>query len=287
MTESGRTLDAQVAVVTGAGSGIGQALAIQLAGRRAQLGLFDVDGEAIEETVRRCTGAGGEAHPVATDVSDWPAVARFADDVATRFGRVDLAFCAAGVIHTGDILNTDPADYDHVLRTNVLGAFHTAKAFLPYLIASRGRLVFVSSAFGLMAAPNYSAYCASKFAVRALAESLRQELALAGHDVTVTCAYPGGVRTEIMRRGRFAAGVDRESVIRGFDRLARTSPEDAAAQIIKGVERGKHRILIGQDARAVSAFIRVTGGAYPGLVVQAVRASRVLGRASARIRGGR
>lgn len=279
--------DARVTVITGAGAGIGRALAAELAGKAQSLGLLDVDGEAVEETAQRCAAVGSQTHAAEVDVSDWKAAAGFADDVAARFGRVDLVLCVAGVIHTGDVLTMDPADFDHVLRTNVLGALHTAKAFLPHLIASGGRLVFVSSAFGLMAAPNYSAYCASKFAVRALADSLRQELALAGHDVTVTCAYPGGVRTDIMRRGRFADGVDRDSAIRGFDRLARTSPEDAAAEIIKGVARGRHRILVGRDAKAVSAFVRATGGAYPGLVVQAVRASQALGRASARIRGGR
>lgn len=266
----------QVAAITGAGSGIGRALAVQLVGKGWRVALLDIDGEAVDETGSLVWAEGGEAMTRAVDVSNHDAVQRFAGEVAGRFGRVDAVFCCAGVIHTGDVLSTEAVDFEHVLRVNALGSFNTAKAFLPHLITSGGTLVFVSSAFGLMAAPNYSAYCASKFAVRALAESLQQEMALAGNDVTVACAYPGGVRTDIMRRGRYAAGVDRASVEASFDnRIARTTPEQAASQILDGLRRGRRRILVGRDARAVAAFVRVTGGAYSRIITGVVRATRL------------
>jgi NAD(P)-dependent dehydrogenase (short-subunit alcohol dehydrogenase family) len=265
----------RVAVISGAGSGIGRALAVRLAAEGSLVALLDVNGDAIEATALLCARPGKRVSTATVDVSNWEAVRACAQDVAEGFGRVDTVFCVAGVIHTGDVMSTDPGDFEHVLRVNALGSFNTAKAFLPYLLGSSGRLVFVSSAFGLMAAPNYSAYCASKFAVRALAESLQQEMAMAGHGVQVSCAYPGGVKTGIMRRGRYAVDVDRVAVEDAFDnRIARLAPDEAAAVILRGVERGKRRILVGRDARAVSAFVRVAGGSYPALVTRIAGAVR-------------
>jgi short-subunit dehydrogenase len=129
-----------------------------------------------------------------------------------------VVFCAAGVIHTGGLLASDFEDIEHVLNVNLWGVINTAKAFLPGRVAAgRGHIVTFSSGLGLIAAPRYSGYSASKFAVRGFTESLRQELALDGHRVSVTCVYPGGVRTPIMRNGRFAAGEDPDAVIRRFD----------------------------------------------------------------------
>jgi NAD(P)-dependent dehydrogenase (short-subunit alcohol dehydrogenase family) len=212
------------------------------------------------------------------DVSDWDAMSSYATAVVEEFGRVELVFCVAGIIHTGDLVASDPADVERVLAVNVMGVVHTAKLFLPHLIAAGpGRLVMVSSGFGLMAAPYYSAYSASKFAVRALADSVRQEMALAGHRVVVTCVYPGGVRTPIMRNGRYATGVSRDAVVDGFDRrMARTTPEDAATVILRGVARGRPRVLVGRDAVAVSAFVHAAGATYPGLLARGARAARLL-----------
>ena len=275
----------RVAVVTGAGAGIGRALAVHLVRDGWCVALLDVDGDAVQATSQDVSVPGAEVLSSAADVSQATQMADFANDVQDRFGRVDAVFCVAGVIHTGDVLSTDPADFEHVLRVNTLGSFNTAKAFLPLLISSSGQLVFVSSAFGLLAAPNYSAYCASKFAVRALAESLQQEMALAGHDVKVACVYPGGVRTDIMRRGRYAAGVDRAAVQDSFDtRIARTTADAAAATILEEVRRGRRRIYVGRDAHLVAALVRLVGPRYPQLVSRVVRASRSLSSLSERRR---
>lgn len=253
----------RTAVVTGAAAGIGRALALQLAFRGADVTLWDRDADALATVADRCRGWGVRARTGVVDVSDRAAVAEHANTVANT-GPVDLLFCVAGTIHTGTLLQSDPEDIEHVMRVNFWGTANTVKAFLPQVIASgRGHIVTVSSAFGLMAAPRYSAYCASKFAVRGFSEALRQELAHSDHPVQVSCAFPGGVRTQIMRTGRFAAGEDAEAVGERFDRhIARTAPSTAATVILRGVQRGKPQILVGADARLISALIRVTGASY-------------------------
>lgn len=249
-------------VVTGAGAGIGRALALQLAYRGANLMLWDRDGEGLAVVAERCRGWGVPVRTAVVDVGDRAAVLEHAAGV-TEAGPVDLLFCVAGTIHTGTVLESDLEDVEHVMRVNFWGTVHTVKALLPHIIASgRGHIVTVSSAFGLLAVPRYGAYCASKFAVRGFSEALRQELARGDHPVRVSCAYPGGVRTQIMRQGRFAAGEDAEAVSAQFDRIARTTPSAAAAAILRGVRKGKPQILVGADARLVAALLRVTGADY-------------------------
>jgi short-subunit dehydrogenase len=154
---------------------------------------------------------------------------------------------------------------------------NTAKAFLPFLISSGGgHLVTFSSGFGLMAAPHYSAYNASKFAVRGFSESLRQEMALDGHPVSVTCVYPGGVRTPIMRNGMFAAGEDAAAITAMFEtKIARMQPGRAADIILRAVARRRPQVLVGADAHLVSLVVRAAGSSYqnvlPWLARQASR----------------
>jgi NADP-dependent 3-hydroxy acid dehydrogenase YdfG len=281
--------DSRVAVITGAGSGIGRALAVDLASRGAWLALSDIDATSVAETARKCRGLGARVHEATVDVTDWAGVSAYSRAVVDEFDRVDLLFCVAGIIHTGELADSDPSDVEHLLAVNVMGVVHASKAFLPHLIASsRAHLVTVSSGLGLMAAPRYSAYSATKFAVRGLSEALRQEMALGGHDVMVTCAYPGGIRTPIMSKGRFAAGVSRDDVVADFEhRIARTSARDAAAAILRGVERGRARVLVGRDALVVSGLVRASGGRYPDLVVWGVRVARRLRKISLTTRRGR
>jgi short-subunit dehydrogenase len=263
------------AVVTGAAAGIGRAVALQLAYRGAGVRLWDTDAEGLGQVADRCRGWGVPVHSAMVDVGDRAAVQRAADA-----GPVDLLFCVAGTIHTGAFQDSDLDDIEHVMRVNYWGTVNTAKALLPQLVASgRGHLVTVSSAFGLLAVPRYSAYCASKFAVRGFSEALRQELAMGRHPVRVSCAYPGGVRTQIVRRGRFAAGEDVEAISGQFDRrIARTTPSAAAAAILRGVQHGRPRILVGTDAQLVSALLRVTGEGYQRILPRIVQ--RTAGRRS-------
>jgi short-subunit dehydrogenase len=139
------------------------------------------------------------------------------------------------------------------------------------IAAGGGRVVTVSSAFGLMATPYYSAYSSSKFAIRGFSDSLRQELALADQPVAVTCVYPGGVRTPIVRNGMFGRGQDTARIIRDFEEnIARTDPPQAATAILRGVERGRDTVLVGADARLVAAFVWAAGLTYPGLLTRLI-----------------
>ena len=182
----------RVAVITGAGSGIGRALAVRLAREGALLALLDRDGPAAEATARQCQDAGTRARAAVVDVTDREALGTCAAAAVAEFGRIDLVCCAAGVMHTGTVLASAWDDTARVVRVNLLGTMGTVAAFLPPLLASGGgHVVLCSSGFGLLGAARYTAYCASKFAVRGFSEALRMEMALGGHDVQVTCAYPG------------------------------------------------------------------------------------------------
>jgi short-subunit dehydrogenase len=268
------------AVVTGAGAGIGQALAIQLAARGADVVLWDCDGDGLQQTAERCRRWDVSVQPSVVDVGDRAAVNEQARTVADA-GPVDLLFCVAGTIHTGTMLDSDLDDVEHVMRVNFWGTVNAVKALLPSLAASgRGQVVTVSSAFGLMAAPRYTAYCASKFAVRGFTEALRQELAIGDQPVGVSCAYPGGVRTQIVRNGRFAAGEDADAVSGRFDRqIARTTASTAATVILRGARRGKPQILVGPDAWLVSGLLRMTGASYQSILPRIMQRTTAAERA--------
>lgn len=267
---------ARTAVITGAGSGIGRELAIQLARRGARLALLDRDARSVTDTARECERAGAQVQPVTVDVTDREGLLGCSSDVYDRFGRIDLVFCIAGVIHTGSLLSSDFADIDSVIHTNLFGVVNTAKAFLPRVITSGGgHIVFCSSGFGLIAAPRYSAYSASKFAVRGFSESLRQEMVFNGHPVSVTCVFPGGVRTPIVRRGKFAADEDSAAVTATFEnKVARMDADRAASIILRKVEKDSSQALVGIDAHAAALFARAAGGAYPRLLSWIARRAR-------------
>ncbi|MBB4917010.1 SDR family NAD(P)-dependent oxidoreductase [Streptosporangium saharense] len=263
----------RVAAITGAGSGIGRALAVDLARRGARLALSDQNAEAVADTARRCQRIGARVRTDTIDITDRQAMLDYPAALSGEFGRIDAVFCVAGVIHTGRLLNTELSDVDHVVNVNLLGTVNTAKAFLPHLISSGdGHLVTFSSAFGFLTTPGYSAYSASKFAIRGFSESLRQEMRLDGHPVSVTCVCPGGVRTPIMRNGRFAAGEDPDAVTARFDtKIARTEASRAASIILRGVERRRPQVLVGADAKAAWTLVRTLGTAYQHLVLWAGR----------------
>ena len=177
----------RTAVVTGAASGIGRALAVALAGRGANLAISDIDGAGLDETVRLCSGAPGKVVGYSLDVADRDAFAAHADEVTSTFGSVHLVVNNAGVAVSGTIEETTFDDFDWLLGINLLGVINGTKVFLPHLIASGdGHLVNVSSVFGLIAPAYNGAYCTAKFAVRGFTEALRQEMLIGGHPVTVT-----------------------------------------------------------------------------------------------------
>jgi len=254
----------KVAVVTGAGSGIGRSLAVKLAERGALLALSDIDLDAVTETADRCAKLGVTAVGSALDVADRDAVYAHADAVTERFGRVNLVFNNAGVALSANVIDMQWDDFEWLMGINFWGVTYGTKAFLPHLIASGdGHIVNVSSVFGLMGVPSQSAYNSAKFAVRGFTEALRQEVRAAKYPVGVTCVHPGGIKTNIAVNARgVPEDVDREQVRKGFDLIAITRPDSAARIILRGVEKNKPRVLIGPDARVFDAIPRVIGPRY-------------------------
>jgi NAD(P)-dependent dehydrogenase (short-subunit alcohol dehydrogenase family) len=257
----------KVAVVTGAGSGIGRALSVELARRGAKLAICDVDTTGLAETAALVTAAGGEVRSDTLDVSQRELVLAYADTVVEHFGKVNLVFNNAGIAFTGDIEEMSFKDIDRVMDVDFWGVVSGTKAFLPHLIASGdGHIVNISSVFGLFSVPTQSAYNAAKFAVRGFTEALRQEMKLAKRPVKVTCVHPGGIKTNIARNGEQTEGRDHDKLASSFDKMARTTPEKAAKVILRGVEKNKARVLIGADAWVLDKFVRVTGSKYQGIV---------------------
>ncbi len=266
----------KVAVVTGAGSGIGRALALDLAHQGARLALSDVDSAGLAETVRQCEVLGAEVKADHLDVAERSSVLAYSDEVRAYFGVVNLVFNNAGIAFSGDIEVSEFKDVERVMDVDFWGVVNGTKAFLPHLIASGdGHIINTSSLFGLLAMPSQSAYCAAKFAVRGFTESLRQEMLMSKHPVRVTSVHPGGIKTAIARNSTAAAGQDAKVLAEFFDKkMARTTPESAAHTILRGVRAGRPRVLVGVDARVLDALVRVTGSGYQRLI--AAVAARVL-----------
>jgi NAD(P)-dependent dehydrogenase (short-subunit alcohol dehydrogenase family) len=273
-----KNFNGRVAVITGAGSGIGRALALELAGRGARLAVSDVNAVAVADTAASCEKLGVQAKGYVLDVADREAVHAHADEVVADFGQVNLVVNNAGVAVMATVEEMTYEDFDWIMGINFWGVIHGTKAFLPHLIASgEGHLVNISSVFGLVGVPTQSAYNATKFAVRGFTEALRQEMQIARRPVGVSCVHPGGIRTNIARDARSAGDIPDEKKASDFAKIARTSPENAAKTILRGVERDRARILIGADAHVIDAAPRVLGSTYQALNVAGTKIARRFG----------
>jgi len=266
--------------VTGAGSGIGRALANELASRGARLAISDINADGLAQTVEVLERAGVDVHEQTLDVGDRDAFEQYAADVAARFGVVHQLYNNAGIAHSRTLVDSDYADYERVFAVNLWGVIHGTKAFIGHLIASGdGHLVNVSSLNGYLAQETMTHYCASKFAVRGFTEAVRAEMLSAGLPVTVSCVHPGGIRTNIATAAFETAAelglpVSAEDARRQRlynDRLLRMDPAKAARIIVDGVAAGKPRILVGNDAKLVDLLVRVAPA-------EAVRISVAAGR---------
>ena len=257
-------LQSGVAVVTGAGSGIGRALAQKLAQAGSALALADIDGNALEETAASLTKKSSEVSTHVLDVSDEAGVRALAEDVAGRHGRVTLLINNAGVALLGRFEEISLDDFRWLMNINFWGTVYGVKYFLPMLRRQpQAHIVNLSSIFGIVAPAGQSAYCASKFAVRGFTECLRHELD--GTNVFVTSVHPGGIATAIARKARLGEKTPREAQkqsVELFERVARIPAEEAAETILRGVERCEPRVLIGSDARKLDVLQRLRPATY-------------------------
>jgi short-subunit dehydrogenase len=256
------------AAVTGAASGIGRALALELAARGCDLALADRDEAGLQGVAaeigrhHRCKVT---AHRV--DVGEPRQIADFAQAAVAAHPGLNILINNAGVTLMGQFHEVDQAEMDWLMNINFWGVVHGTRAFLPHLSQRReAHIVNLSSLFGLIAPPGQAAYVAAKFAVRGFSESLRHELQAAQSPVRLSVVHPGGVATNIVRNARSGSGVTdnarRAQAIERFDRLAKTTPQAAALRIIVGIENNQPRILIGSDARLMDLLQRLRPATY-------------------------
>ena len=273
--------DGRVAAITGAGSGIGRALARDLARRGTHLALSDIDEVGLAETVALCEGAGVKVTSQTVDVADRAAVHAWADQAVADHGKVNLVFNNAGVALGATIEGMSYEDFEWLMDINFWGVVHGTKAFLPHLIASGdGHIVNMSSVFGLLSIPSQSAYNAAKFGVRGFTDALRIELDVARNGVSCTTVHPGGIKTNIARNARLHdsvsafTGVVPDATGEDFDKVALTTPEKAAGQILKAVARNRRRALVGPDAKVLDVISRLPASVYQRTIVLGARRRR-------------
>jgi len=270
----------KVCAVTGAGSGIGRALAVELARRGARVAISDIDPDGLTGT---SAAIGRELHVTVVDVADRDAVEAWAAAVAGHHGVVHQIYNNAGIAFSRPVLESEYEDFEQVLAVNLWGVIHGTKAFLPHVIASGdGHVTSISSVNGFFAQSRMSHYCASKFAVRGFSESLRSEMLAARHHVGVTVVHPGGVKTNIAdaaldearKRGFVPTDADLRRHQTFNEKILRMAPEQAARIIVDGVEGGRARVLVGNDARLIDAIVRLLPGRYPRVAVALERRLR-------------
>ncbi len=261
-----KNLEGKIVVVTGAGSGIGRALALQLAAQGAQLALCDINETNLQKTVEIASAHGVKVYSAAVDVSKRDAFQTFADNVARALGNASVIINNASVALSQNVEGMDRKDFEWVLNINFWGVVNGCEAFLPQLRQQKdAHIVNISSIFGIIGVPSQSAYNASKFAVKGFTEALRQELN--GSNIHVTCVHPGGIKTNIARNARvhndmFGRVADVKKLAADFDRLAATTAEEAARQIVRAIENNQKRLLIGKDAKALDVIQRLLPNHY-------------------------
>ncbi|MEM1435218.1 MAG: SDR family oxidoreductase [Pseudomonadota bacterium] len=272
-----QTYKDRVAAITGAGSGMGRALALELAARGCHLALSDVSADTLAETERLLAEYPVTVTATTLDVADRDAVFAFARDTRQAHGRVHMVFNNAGVALTDTVEHMRFDDFEWLMNINFWGVVNGTKAFLPYLKeVEEAHIANTASIFGVITIPTQSAYHAAKFAVRGFTESLRQELAET--PIGVSCILPGGVRTNIVRTSRYYA-TDNEAPTKDeaaalFESFAGLSSEEATRIILAGVSRNRAHILVGRDARFLSALQRLLPQSYPKVILRLAERNR-------------
>ena len=269
-----RSLDNRVAVVTGAASGIGRATALGLAKKGCRLAIADIHEQGLAETSSAIEALGRECSTHIVNVADKQRMQEFVDEVVAAHKHVHVVVNNAGVTVRANLADHSLDDFEWIVGINFWGVVYGCKLFLPHLQASGwGAFVNISSMFGLTGVPSQSSYCATKFAVRGFSESLAIELA--NENIDVICVHPGGIRTNIVRNSRGPDDSALARTIKWFDRKA-LPPEQAAAKIIRAIERRQQRVVITPEAWATDVAKRV----YPAVPLRLagfiVRRSKLL-----------
>ncbi len=263
-----KSFEGKVAAITGAASGIGRALALELGRRGCHLALSDINALGLDETIEEARSSGVRITSQIVDVANRQAVHAWADRVASDHGKVNLVFNNAGVALSSTVEKMRYEDFEWLMNINFWGVVYGTKAFLPHLEASgEGHIINVSSVFGLAGIPSQSAYNAAKFAVRGFTESLRQELEIMGSNVSATSVHPGGIKTAIARSARVDPsirdlGIDELKAGEKFEKAFITSPGKAANIILEAVRANRRRVLVGPDARVFDWAVRLLPSSY-------------------------
>jgi short-subunit dehydrogenase len=272
------------AAVTGAASGIGRALALELAARGCDLALADRDEAGLHAVAAEVAKGGSRKVSVhRLDVGEPSQIEAFAQAAVAAHPGLNIVINNAGVALLGQFSEIDQAQMDWLMNINFWGVVHSCRAFLPHLSRhSESHIVNLSSIFGIIAPPGQSAYAAAKFAVRGFSESLRHELQMAGSPVRLSVVHPGGVATNIVRNSRTGSGMTdnarRAQSIERFDVVAKTIPAAAALRIITGIEKNQPRILIGNDARFMDLLQRFRPATYWPVLARRIEKSMKAGK---------
>jgi len=272
-----KSVKGKVAAVTGAGSGLGRAMAELLAREGCQVALSDVNEQGLAETAERCRVHGVQVRAARVDVAQREAVYSWADEVARELGAVHLVINNAGVSLGATVEDTRYEDFEWLMNINFWGVVYGTKAFLPLLkAAGEGHIVNISSVFGLIGFPTQAAYNAAKFAVKGFTETLRQELETEELPIGVTCVHPGGIKTNIARSARttYRKGWLDENSKGEFEQLFSTTPERAASIILAAILANRRRQLIGADAVFLDLLQRLMPSLYQRIVVASARRRR-------------
>lgn len=244
------TFQEKIAVVTGAGSGIGRALAIELSKRGAHVAITDINEEGLSVTAEKCTSLGAQVFQKISNSSVLSEVQELVKDVLDEFGHVDIVINNAGIaLGKKTLEETSYEELERIVNINLWGVIYGSKEFLPYLkVRPEAAIVNISSIFGLAGIPEQVPYCTTKFAVRGFTESLRGELAQT--NVEVYTVHPGGINTNIAEDALKEASdnAEKRKEVENFKKFLAHSPEKAAKIILKGVSKKNYKILIGEEA---------------------------------------
>ncbi len=272
----------KVAAITGAGSGMGQQLAVLLAKAGCHLSISDVNEKGLAETVELLKAYNVRVTSKKVNVAKLEEVKAWAADTVQNHGSVNMIFNNAGVALGSTVEGANYEDLEWIMGINYWGVVYGTKEFLPYIKKTgEGHIINTSSLFGLTAQPTQSAYNSSKFAVRGFTESLRQELDIENCGVSALCVHPGGIRTNIANDARMndslkSLGMNPEKSAKAFNKLLRMPAEEASQQILDAVLKNKRRLLIGNDAKAIDLMQRIMPTGYQKVTALATKLSKRL-----------